>query len=119
MIDTKNNKILLDLLEHVDLKDARESLVEEIHVSEMENLIKTLKRGAKVLVTKVFSYCNDFNEEEQEILQENQGYDCYIEYQAFSKKYLENQGYDNDIIANKLIELGCLNEEKVLIHLDW
>lgn len=104
-----------------DIKRHNISLVEETVFNKVFNLIRdeNNSKPVDIICTKVFSYCNDFNEEEQEILQENQGYDCYIDYQAFSKTYLENQGYDNDIISNKLIELGCLNEEKVLIHLDW
>jgi len=90
------------------------SLVEEAVFNKVFNFIRDEdnSKSVSIICTKVFSYCNDFNEEEQEILQDNQGYDCYIEYQAFTENYLKSSGYDNDIIANKLIELGCLNNSR-------
>jgi len=72
----------------------------------------------KTKTIKVFSYCEDFTEEEQELFQEASN-DVYIEYTAYTKEWLEENGYENDIISNKLIELGCENNEKVLIHFDW
>lgn len=45
--------------------------------------------------------------------------DCFVEYTANSEEELERQGYSNDLIANRLIELGCEEEEKVLIEIDY
>lgn len=70
---------------------------------------------------KIFSYCTDFKGEElcQDKLAERGGCDTYIDYTAHSKEWLEENNYSEDGIANKLIELGANEGEKVLIHLDW
>lgn len=73
----------------------------------------------KVITKKVFSYCDDFTDEEKDLFSEGFSCDVYIDYTAYTKEWLEENGYENDLISNKLIELGCENEEKVLIHLDW
>lgn len=72
----------------------------------------------KIKTYKIFSYCNDFTEEEQDILQKDRSYDCLIRYTAYTKEYLKGIGIE-DIIASKLIELGCQHKEEVLIDLDW
>jgi len=74
----------------------------------------------KTITRKVFSYCVDFTDEEQSILlDETSSCGVYIEYTANTKGYLELQGFENDIIANKLIELGCKENEDVLINMDY
>lgn len=73
----------------------------------------------RVITRKVFSYCDDFDEDLQDILQEGKSYDVYINYTAYTKEWLEENGYDEDLISIRLIELGARNEEEVLIHLDW
>lgn len=55
----------------------------------------------------------------QDILQEGKSCDVYIDYTAYTKEWLEENGYDEDLISIRLIELGAKNEEEVLIHLDW
>jgi len=73
----------------------------------------------KVITRKIFSYCDDFTEDEQNILQEYGNNDTHIDYTAYTEEWLKENGYELDPISIKLIELGCENEEKVLIHLDW
>lgn len=60
---------------------------------------------------KIFSYCDDFTEEEQKLLEE---YPCdvFVEYVANSNKTLNS-------IADKLVKLGAEEGEKVLIHIDY
>lgn len=72
----------------------------------------------KTINYKVFSYCGDFDKSIVKGLQEYPP-NCYIEYTANSKKELERKGYSNDLIANRLIELGCKENEKVLIEIDY
>jgi len=66
----------------------------------------------------IFSYCDDFTEEEQEIL-EDYGCDVFIEYTAYSREDLKKEGYSEDLIAIKLFELGAESGQKVLIHIDY
>jgi len=73
----------------------------------------------KTITRKVFSYCNDFTREEQDLFGEENHCDTYIDYTAYTKEWLTVNEYDLDLISIKLIELGCSNEEEVLIHLDW
>jgi len=73
----------------------------------------------KTITRKVFSYCDDFDEELQDLLQEDRSCDVYIDYIAYTKEWLEENEYEEDLIANRLIELGAENGEEVLIHLDW
>ena len=73
----------------------------------------------KVITIKVFSYCGDFTEEEQNIIVKDRGYDCYVDWIANSKEYLEESGYDNDIVANRLMQMGCRENEEVLINIDY
>jgi len=72
----------------------------------------------KVITRKVFSYCNDIPEELQDRFEEN-ACDIYIGYIANSKEWLEKEEYDEDLLANLLIELGAEEGEEVLIHMDW
>jgi len=74
----------------------------------------------KEITIKVFSYCDDFTEEEKDILAEiAQGTDCYIDYSAHTEESMLKNGWENDIISNKLIRLGCIDGEDVLIKIDW
>ena len=68
---------------------------------------------------KVFSVCDDFPEPLYDRLTEESSPDCYKEYTANSKEELEKQGYSNDEVANHLITLGCEENEKVLIEIDY
>tara|TARA_R100001377_G_scaffold85310_1_gene71529 strand:+ start:53265 stop:53495 length:231 start_codon:yes stop_codon:yes gene_type:complete len=74
-----------------------------------------------VIRTKVFSISEDFREEEDLIdyITLERGTDCYVDYTANSKEGLAKGGFGNDPVANKLIELGCEEDEKVLIHIDY
>jgi len=78
----------------------------------------------KTLNIKVFSLCNDFNPDEgfEEMYNELSEYnDCnvYIPYRAYTKETLEKEGYQNDLISNRLVELGAIDGEEVLIHIDY
>ncbi len=72
----------------------------------------------KTISLKVFSLCNDLSEFHEELSSER-SCDVYIDYTANSEKFLEEEGFDNDEVANKLINLGCEENEKVLIHIDY
>lgn len=122
MIDINKNQAFYNALKSASKNPTNTGVnSSECLQKEINEFYKKLDKSKtiKTIITKVFSYSNDFNEEEQEILRENNGYDCYIEYQAFTKEYLDKKGYSSDKIANKLIELGCCNNETVLIHLNW
>lgn len=72
---------------------------------------------------KIFSYCNDFDEkEDEELLDElSSGASCdsYITRTAYTLESLNRAGYADDPLARKLVELGAEDGEEVLIHLDW
>ena len=72
---------------------------------------------------KIFSLCEDFNSDTYPLMYDNlsgeYSPDSYIDYQANSKTYLEDNGFTNDIVANRLIDLGCGEGEEVLIHIDY
>lgn len=68
---------------------------------------------------KVFSLCEDFSDEQFSSLSEDVSPNCYIEYTAYSEESLREQGFENDTVSNRLIELGCKEGEEVLIEIDY
>lgn len=75
----------------------------------------------KTITRKVFSLSSDFTEEQSNEIVDmcGGGQDIYTEYTANSEKVLKAKSYENDSIANRLIELGCEEDEKILIHIDY
>lgn len=77
----------------------------------------------KVVTYKVFSLCEDFDQdiypEMYEELSQYNSSDTFVEYTAYSAKYLKENNYDPDLIANRLFELGAGENETVLIHIDY
>lgn len=68
---------------------------------------------------KIFSVCDDFDGDMQNELTAERGCGCYVEYDAYTEEWLISEGWDNDPIAVRLIELGAGNKETVLIHIDY
>lgn len=89
-------------------KDYVLSIMKEVRRLTIEEIANT----AEVTVV-------DFEYDLQDILQKDRSCDTYIDYTAYTKEWLEENGYDEDLISIRLIELGAENEEEVLIHLDW
>lgn len=79
------------------------------------------KIDMKTITRKVFSLCSDFKDREDlyNELSKYSSCDTYIDYIANTKETLESQGYSNDEVANKLVELGAKDGEEVLIHIDY
>ena len=78
----------------------------------------------KQLNIKCFSLCSDFNPDDGHETLFNQlskhvSCDVYIEYTAHTAKWEEDNGYDNDLVSNRLIDLGAEEGEDVLIHIDY
>lgn len=78
----------------------------------------------EIKTIKIFSLCKDFNpdegfEEMYDDLSEDSNCDSYIEYTAYTAQTLVDKGYVRDAIANRLVELGANDGEKVFIHLDY
>lgn len=73
----------------------------------------------KTITIKVFSLCDDFDEDLAEKISEYGTNDSYIMRTAYTKEYLSEKGFSQNLVANRLIELGAENGEEVLIHLDW
>lgn len=78
----------------------------------------------EVKTIKIFSLCKDFNPDNgfkdmYEKLSNENACDVYIEYNAYTKETLKKEGYDNDLIANRLVELGAEDKELVFIHMDY
>jgi hypothetical protein len=76
------------------------------------------------ITRKVYSLCSDFNPDEgygalYDILSKSTDCDCYIEYTAFTKETLVASGYGEDLVANRLIDLGADDNEIVFIHIDY
>lgn len=73
----------------------------------------------RTITIKVFELCSDFDDDMIEEMSEYGTNDSYIMKTAYTKQYLQNKGFSEDLVANRLIDLGCNNGEEVLIHLDW
>lgn len=67
----------------------------------------------EIKTVKIFSYRDDFDGEDncQETLSEYGICDTYIDYDVIDE--------ENDEISAKLIGLGAVHGDTVLIHLDW
>ena len=78
----------------------------------------------KTLTTKVFSLCSDFDpnaghQEMYDDLSAERGYDCFIEYTAMTPETQVSKGYSFDAVAARLCDLGAIDQELVLIHIDY
>ena len=73
----------------------------------------------EVITRKVFSACNDFNEEDYEIITQEVGPNCYIPWIANSKEFFDTSMYSIDLVAIRLFELGAEENEEVLIDIDY
>jgi len=78
----------------------------------------------EIITRKVFSLCEDFNPDEgfQEMYDELSKYntcDSYITYTANTTETLKEKDFDEDLIANRLVELGADDGEVVFIYIDY
>jgi len=73
----------------------------------------------KIITRKVFSACNDFNEEDYDEICQYSGPNCYIPWTANSKEWFEKSEYDLDSVAIRLFELGAEENEEILIEIDY
>ncbi len=69
------------------------------------------------ITRKVFSFCEHFIDLDHSLGEYPSN--CYVEYTANKASTLKAGGYSKDEVANKLIELGALENEKVLIEIDY
>lgn len=71
------------------------------------------------MITKTFKIVNE-NEIPSDLLKdiyEDHLPDVFIKYYANTKETLEEEGFENDLLSNYLVTLGCEDGEEILIYL--